>query len=318
MPSLERQRLDALLDETDQVFRDAFAQFVRTVQSPKVMAAITERLEAGDTNGALDIVQSHVVTLGQSIPRAFQLAGEAAAIEALAELSNDAIGFAFDPTNPRAAAIIRQETLSLIREFSARQIETTREALGLAFDEGAGTFGAARAFRDSIGLTRRQAAAVRNYGRLLRDGSAEALNRDIRDRRFDRTVRRAVRGERALSGDQVERMTTRYRERYLMYRSENIARTESVRATSMAREESFRQLAEQTGVGERIRRIWNSTLDKRTRDQHVPMNGQVRRMNEAFQDGDGNRLLFPGDPSAPAETTINCRCVLTLRIVPPG
>lgn len=316
MADIDRRRLDELLEQTDQVFRDAYGQFVANVQSERVIEAISERLEQEDIEGALNIVRQHVVVMGQAVPKAISLAGEAAIAEFVDQLGRQAVAIAFDPTNPRAAQIIRAETLGLIRDFTDKQIEATRSALAEAFRDGSGTADAARAFRDSIGLTRTQLNAVNNYRRTLADGSKAALDYALRDRRFDRSVTAAIRDKRPLTPEQIDRMVDRYRQRYLAHRSETIARTESVRATSMAREESFRQMGEQTGVGDRMRRIWNATLDKRTRDAHRTMNGQTRRVGEAFQDGDGHRLLYPGDPSAPPETTINCRCVLTMRIVP--
>lgn len=313
-----RERLDSLLDETDAVFADAFREFMDQVQSDAVMGQVVAALEANDVEAALDIVRRHVVVMGNtSFPTAFQIAGREAVLEVLDQLGPPSVAIAFDPTNPRAAEIMRQETLGLIREFTARQIETTREALAQAFMDGVGTAERARSFRDSIGLTRQMWRAVANYRRLLESQSAQALDRALRDRRFDRSVRRASSGGKPLTRDQINRMVDRYRQRYIAHRADMIARTESGRATSLAREESFRQIAEQTGLGDRLVRIWNSTADKRTRDAHVTMNGQERRMNENFIDGDGNPLRFPHDPLAPPETTINCRCVLTMRITPP-
>jgi Phage Mu protein F like protein len=110
----------------------------------------------------------------------------------------------------------------------------------------------------------------------------------------------------------------RYRARALMMRSENIARTEAVRSTSLAQEEALQQMIEQTGIdSRRVEDVWNATRDKRTRDWHESMDGQRRPHGVPFEDGHGNRLRFPGDPEAAAETTINCRCARTFAIGPP-
>ena len=45
------------------------------------------------------------------------------------------------------------------------------------------------------------------------------------------------------------------------------------------------------------------------------LNGQQRPMGEAFDAG-GIPIRYPGDPMAPIEETINCRCALTMRVVP--
>ena len=58
-------------------------------------------------------------------------------------------------------------------------------------------------------------------------GILRALTYDLRDHRFDATIRRAQREVVPLSQDRIEKMLGRYRERFIKYRAEVIARTES-------------------------------------------------------------------------------------------
>jgi uncharacterized protein with gpF-like domain len=158
-----------------------------------------------------------------------------------------------------------------------------------------------------------------NYRRLLREGSREALTRDLRDRRFDTTVSSAASSGEPLADSQIDRMVDRYRARSLQYRAEVIARTESVRVSSIARQEAFRQTLQQANLDEGVVvRTWMATLDERVRDSHRAMHGQKRGLAEAFESPSGASLMFPGDPSAPAEEVINCRCVLGYSIAPLG
>jgi hypothetical protein len=60
---------------------------------------------------------------------------------------------------------------------------------------------------------------------------------------------------------------------------------------------------------------WLSRRDSRVRDTHVKADGQVRLLDEPFRLGgfDGHArslLMFPGDPTAPLDEVINCRCTL--------
>lgn len=55
-----------------------------------------------------------------------------------------------------------------------------------------------------------------------------------------------------------------------------------------------------------------------TRHSHAAMNGQKRRMGVPFTSGNGYELRYPGDHNAPAEETVQCVCVKTTRILPPG
>ena len=54
---------------------------------------------------------------------------------------------------------------------------------------------------------------------------------------------------------------------------------------------------------------WDSTLDSKTRDSHVAVDGEIRELDEPFSNG----LMFPGDPSGGAAEVVCCRCVLLQR-----
>ena len=54
---------------------------------------------------------------------------------------------------------------------------------------------------------------------------------------------------------------------------------------------------------------WDSTLDAKTRDSHVKVDGEYKELDEKFSNG----LMFPGDPSGGAAEVVNCRCALLQR-----
>lgn len=57
-------------------------------------------------------------------------------------------------------------------------------------------------------------------------------------------------------------------------------------------------------------KIWIATLDKRTRHSHrVAGMSPAIRPQDSFNVG-GVLMLYPGDPAAPADEVVNCRCVL--------
>lgn len=55
---------------------------------------------------------------------------------------------------------------------------------------------------------------------------------------------------------------------------------------------------------------WLTTIDGREREWHQTMDGQIKPINEPFISGNNNELMFPGDPNAPADEVIQCRCAL--------
>lgn len=54
---------------------------------------------------------------------------------------------------------------------------------------------------------------------------------------------------------------------------------------------------------------WNAVGDSRTREDHDAVDGQTVPLDAPFRVG-GARMQHPGDPRAPAEQVVNCRCVM--------
>lgn len=311
----ETERLMAQLRGQERIIRDAFLAFVTLVKSDVVIKEINAFLAVGDIEGALAIVDTHIIRLANIIPKVMRDVGDVESGALLGTLGVAGVGIGFDPTDTRTADILRQSRLDFIAQTTEAQRAATRQALVRSFEIGEGPRQTARAFRDSLGLTGKQEQAVENYRSLLRRNSSQALERKLRDRRFDRSVQGAIASGDPLAEQQIDRMVTRYRERFVKFRAETVARTEGVRATSRARDEALRQMLEDTGTDETaVERTWNRTRDDRTRDHHASMQNQKVGLNQAFIDGNGNSLQFPGDPNAPLDTTAQCRCVVTVRI----
>ncbi len=89
-------------------------------------------------------------------------------------------------------------------------------------------------------------------------------------------------------------------------RSMRIARTEGHRITQKA---TLNAQHKAKDAGADIVKQWDSTLDTRTRDSHVAIDGEIRGLDEKFSNG----LRYPGDPAGAASEVVNCRCVLLQR-----
>lgn len=89
-------------------------------------------------------------------------------------------------------------------------------------------------------------------------------------------------------------------------RARTIVRTETVRASNFgtlaaAHHSEFEQV-----------KIWIAVNDPRTRRSHkhgTGVDGEERDLLSPFSNG----LMFPGDPDAPPEQTLNCRCTIAIR-----
>ena len=89
--------------------------------------------------------------------------------------------------------------------------------------------------------------------------------------------------------------------------AERVARTES---TFIENDVNYR-IYQQAGV---TKLMWITMGDHRVRDAHKSLHGQVRPLGKPFVSGLGNELKYPGDPSAPVEEIVNCRCRVVAEI----
>jgi hypothetical protein len=221
----------------------------------------------------------------------------------------------YDGTNERAAAAMRSNRLRIRDGFTQQQ----REVIADVFSDGAALGINPReqaiAIRDGLGLSRGQARWVRSYRRRLMALDRGALDMELRDARYDGTVKRAIDTGKALTPKQVDTMVERYYQRAVKYRSELIARTETVRAVHEGAEEMYQQGIDAGTVDQRcIVCKWHAVGLPRSRHWHASMKGQKRRWGEAFRSGQGNLLRFPGDPNAPTNEVAHCICGKSTRI----
>ena len=89
-------------------------------------------------------------------------------------------------------------------------------------------------------------------------------------------------------------------------RAELIARTESCTTINAGSTELYKS----EGIEQKE---WLAVQDDRTRDAHLLMDGVVVPINEKFEvpatsQSEGALMDYPGDASAPASQTCNCRC----------
>lgn len=91
-------------------------------------------------------------------------------------------------------------------------------------------------------------------------------------------------------------------------RSEAIVRTETTRVHNLATQSQLQAQAQQESG---LLKGWAAVGDMRTRYDHLQAHREYGRnpipVNEPFIVG-GEALMFPGDPTASAQQTVNCRC----------
>lgn len=310
--------------EVAQAFMDAIDDLRSNVELQKVIAA----LERGDLQGAVDALhlnRAAFAGLEAKITEAFIAGGQGAVASMPAAVS---IGFRFDPGNQRAASWIRQFSGNLITGLVDGERQQARDFLADGMARGAhprsvgldlvGRISRATGQRTGglIGLSGPQRVYVQSARIELASADPKLLKhyltRTRRERRYDRTVLKAIREGKAIDRDTASLMVTRYSARLVQLRGEVIARTEGLPAIRAAKHEAYQQLIDEGRIAEAdIERGWHTAGDRRVRDTHEGMSGQTMRgLSLPFQSPSGALLMFPGDTSLGAGTDeiVACRC----------
>ncbi len=91
------------------------------------------------------------------------------------------------------------------------------------------------------------------------------------------------------------------------WEAKRIARTEIHNAHNMAMMQTYEEMDV-----EYIQ--WNAASDARVRDSHKKLSGEITKLGEKFS----NNLSYPGDTEGNIKEWINCRCVNSPFLIPPG
>lgn len=316
-PEIERL-LGGMERSIKQAFLDAIEKLAGEVDTDQIVALLRQGL----VGEAINVVNAKLLADGLTpialaTTNAVMAAGQVAAVAASALPDLKGIRIGFDMVNPHTATHLRSYAMDQVRGLTSEALASVKAAVADGVAGGRGPADIARDVRAAIGLTEQQTKAVGNFRRMLENRDKEALTRQLRDKRFDGTVRRAVEEGKALKPDQIDKMVERYQARMLKMRAETISRTEALRALNTGNHLTWLQAVSDGKVSaDQIVRRWVVTLDGREREAHrlIPsMNPDGVGLDEPFKSIDGP-LLYPGDPSAPARATVNCRCTVLYRI----
>ena len=312
----ELGRLSRLLNAAERDIQTTFLRLIGGARGMRTLTQITDLIERGRPLEALDMFDDVAGGLSSSIEASYLAAGQSTA-NVLANSTNSILEF--NSLNARSSNYLRDQRAQVLNSLVNTQRDATLEAIAGGVRRGRRPDQIARDVRRGIGLTAAQERAAQNYRRLLEEGNSQALTRRLRDRRFDPTVRRAIRDGAELTTAQLDRMEQRYRERALKHRAETIANTEGLAAVHAADDEMWQQATDRGLVELTLfTDQWHTARDERVRDSHRFMNGQKRPVGTPFTSGNANSLRYPGDHRAPLSDTIRCRCIRSRDIDEPG
>ncbi|PSH68618.1 head morphogenesis protein [Phyllobacterium brassicacearum] len=331
-----REKFEQLIADYEPLLRNAFLESIRDIKSNIQIKRIVERLERNDIAGAIEALyldQSAFRPLDRAIAQAFEGGGVAAVTDmpTLRDPSGAKLVVRFDMRNYRAEAWLREHSAGLVNDIIADQRNGIRTFLTEGLEAGrgpravaldiAGRVNRATGAREGgiVGLTAAQTRYVATARSELMSNDPEQLKRYLtrnrRDKRFDATVRKAIKTGKPIPVATIDRMTTQqYANRLLLLRGETIARTETMGALNASQMEAYQQLIDSGAISETVvQRVWHTARDGRVRDSHQGMEGQTVGFRTPFQSPRGPLLQYPGDPSAPASEIVNCRCRMSIK-----
>lgn len=215
--------------------------------------------------------------------------------------SRQRIGIGFDILNPRVIDAVRQLDTRVMQTLKGDVRETVRAFAENGLRDGVNPRVIAREIRQVVGLAPNQERAVANFRRLLETGDRKALSRLLRDKRFDRTLRKALGPNgTGLSVEQIDKMESAYRRRMIAFNAETNARTAALDSMKLAQHLNMEDAIEKGAIDpSRLMKKWVGVMDSRERPSHVAMEGETVPYNHTYSNGQ----MIPGD------SEYNCRCI---------
>lgn len=328
----QKQLLAELLEKYGPEIAAAFRAAIDDLRAGADLQGIITALDRGDIEGALQALhldRAAYDPLEAKIREAYAAAGQQTARTLPSAVS---LGFRFTVGNPAAEQWLREHSSKLITGIVQAQREDIRMALIEGVQLGAhprtvaldivGRISRVTGKREGgiIGLSAPQRAALdrarielaSNDPALLRN----YLTRARRDRRFDASIRKAIRTGQALPAATAKNAGDRYGLRLEQLRGEVIGRQEALNAVRSAKFETYSQL-ELSGIQGDLIKDWSDAGDNRVRDTHEAMDGQSQPFRRPFVSPSGAQMMFPGDTSlgAGSDETLLCRCDFAVRFV---
>ncbi|MEH3108899.1 MAG: head morphogenesis protein [Agrobacterium cavarae] len=311
----------------------AFQEAINSIKSSIVLARVIERLERGDVSGAVSALQidgDAFATLELVLAEAYNAGGTnfVRSLPSLVDAEGLKVIWRFGVRNPESERVLRQISSTFVTNITEDQREGLRYALEQGLMRGqnpkqtaydvAGRVNRITQRREGglIGLTKPQIEFI--YGEngakvKLRSGNPELMKQYLslktRDKRFDRSVMAAIREEKPVPAETVDRIIRRLVDRNLLLRGEVIALEETRTALESSRSEAIRQQIESGKLSQQdVTKRWKHSGSEHPRLAHIAMSGQTVPFDQPFVAPDGTQMMYPHDPDAPASHRLGCKC----------
>lgn len=203
---------------------------------------------------------------------------------------------------------------AVIQQNSAQMTADTIAGIRAVVAEGLGKRETAKRIRDMIGLSTPQMEYAQNMRRRLESGNPADLRAilagmTLRDKRFDKTIRKAIEAGKPIAASKIDAMVNAYTRKLRSKRAKDIASVEVQQYAETGKFEAVKQAA--LAVGGVVEKEWqHSSIWKNARPDHVSMNRvKVLGVQTPFVMADGVEMQYAHDPAGGAKHNANCRCV---------
>lgn len=264
------RRLLATLDRLTPSLRSSVRKALAALRARVDTEALAEALVSGD--------EFALRRLLSDVPRSLAPAVDVLRRAALAGSASSGLTVSFTSARPVAAKIAERSAASLVTNISRDTRQAIRVVLSEAFTKGVSPRDVAARIRPVIGLTGRQAKAV--------------------------TAFRAAQVKKGVAAKTVTARVDRYAAKLLKQRSEMIARTEIISASTKGQVEAWTDARRRGVLADDLRKTWIVTPDDKLCPICAPLEGQQTDVQGLFR---VNGALINGPPAHP-----NCRCAVGL------
>ncbi|MFC3704479.1 head morphogenesis protein [Devosia honganensis] len=331
-----REVLINLASEWEAALAREWLDAIRSITSAVTLQALIAELERGNLDAAmrlLNIDADRFARFEAGILSAYNAGGIATvgSMPALRDPSGARVNFTWGVRNLPAEQAMRQHAASLVDDLVGEQLTVARSVLVDGLSRGqnprqtalglVGRVNRRSGFREGgvLGLTPSSVQTLDKIYGGLRAGDAQAmrdyLGYQLRDKRFDGHVHRALEQGGSVPAEAVDRIVTAYSNRALKYRADNLALTETNIALAKAKTDAFQQQIDAGKLdAQDLTKTWQRTVSRAPRDGHLAMVGKTIPFGEMFTLPSGHQCTGPHDPNLPASEIVNCKCLLELSV----
>lgn len=277
--------IEALAKAIDQGGEEAVVRLLLNAESS---AAATEAIR----KGLLDGITAGAATTARTSP----------ALRTLVAVFRPGLGF------PEAEDAALSMAVDRYRVLQPELADGFRGVVREGLAQGLNPRQVATAVQSFVGGTAYDAQIIASFRRQLQEDPATALQRTLRDRRFDGPIRRALASGRPIPAADIERYVSGYEKKLLAWRAETWARTSALDAARQGQVTAWRAAIARGVVAGPLVKRWVTRLDGRERPGHAEANGQTVDFDGTFFDPSINASV-----EIPGQGAYNCRCALVVR-----